>query len=131
MTNNNDTLIRMIEGKRAGIWCPACGEAHVFDLSCWAISGTEDKPKIRPSMLTVIENQGKRPIPPKDSPDGTPSMMSKMGIEISILAGGKLHAEIAKDKNARCQYFITDGMIQYCGDCGHVYAGKTIQMIAF
>lgn len=29
----------------------------------------------------------------------------------------------------RCHYIITNGMIAYCGDCTHEYAGKTVPMI--
>lgn len=29
----------------------------------------------------------------------------------------------------RCHLFVTNGMICYCGDCGHSVAGKTIPMV--
>lgn len=29
----------------------------------------------------------------------------------------------------RCHLFITDGKIQYLGDCGHELAGKTVDMV--
>jgi hypothetical protein len=31
--------------------------------------------------------------------------------------------------NSCCHMFVTDGMIQYCGDCKHELAGKTVPMV--
>ena len=32
------------------------------------------------------------------------------------------------DKAIRCHLFLTDGKIQYCGDCGHDFRGQTVDM---
>lgn len=31
--------------------------------------------------------------------------------------------------NKPCHLFVTDGVIRYCGDCGHEYAGKNVKLI--
>ncbi len=33
-----------------------------------------------------------------------------------------------KCKEEACHLFVTDGQIQYCGDCTHEMAGKTVPM---
>jgi len=43
-------------GKRYHFWCPACEQAHAFNSS-WQLSGTADKPTVRPSILTTGFNQ--------------------------------------------------------------------------
>lgn len=32
------------------------------------------------------------------------------------------------DKTPRCHLFLRDGRVEYCGDCGHEYAGKTVNL---
>ena len=34
-------------------------------------------------------------------------------------------------KTPLCHLFVTNGKIDYCGDCGHALAGKTIDMVDF
>lgn len=36
--------------------------------------------------------------------------------------------EGVRDKVPRCHSFVTDGHIEYLGDCTHVLAGKTVDM---
>lgn len=35
------------------------------------------------------------------------------------------------DPKRRCHSFVTDGVIHYCHDCGHVLAGKQVPMEDF
>jgi len=32
------------------------------------------------------------------------------------------------ERKTGCHLFVRDGMIEYCGDCPHEFAGKTIPM---
>lgn len=47
-----------------------------------------------------------------DSPTFTPSM---------LVTGGK-------DDNIRCHSFVTDGQIQFLGDCAHAMRGQTVPL---
>lgn len=33
-----------------------------------------------------------------------------------------------RDKSYRCHLFVRDGRIEFCGDCSHSLAGKTVEM---
>lgn len=44
-------------GFRRTFWCPACEQAHAFNAS-WQLTGTEDKPTVRPSILVTGGDKG-------------------------------------------------------------------------
>jgi hypothetical protein len=68
--------------------CPGCGSIHFcpIDNDGWKLTGTDEKPTLRPSVRTMMGN------------------------------------------DHRCHLYITDGEIQYLGDCDHDMAGKTVPM---
>lgn len=88
-------------------WCPACKEVHKFPLNGpasagpkWAWNGSVDKPSFTPSMM--IRTGPPRPMVPEGRPD----------------AG---HIDV-------CHYFLTDGIIHFCGDCTHGMAGQSVPL---
>ncbi|WP_416729209.1 DUF6527 family protein [Fictibacillus sp. JL2B1089] len=85
-----------------GIWyfyCPGCGRGHGFDQR-WSFNGDVDRPTFRPSLLV-------------SSPYN--EVMSKGG-------------ELVKVEPYVCHSFVTDGKIEFLGDCSHFLAGQTVEM---
>lgn len=92
------------DGKKVGYCfkCPACGHAHKFCTAdahtegwpVWELTGTEERPTVRASLL-YSWNEGPQRIP------------------------------------MACHSFITDGKIEYCGDCTHELSGKTVDLPEF
>lgn len=87
-------------------WCPACAEVHVFTIegknssgAAWTWNGNIDKPTFTPSMLI---RTGPRPTVPVGRPDA-----------------GRVDV---------CHYILTDGVINYCGDCTHGLAGQSVPL---
>lgn len=110
-------------GGRAGLhyWCQGCDDLHsvVTERSeragpgpCWEYNGNPDAPTFTPSVLVrsghyAPGQEGKRcwcdynREHPEDA-DGFQCMV--------------------------CHTFITDGMVQFLGDCTHALAGQTLPL---
>ena len=89
-------------------FCPGCGHAHKFTTDdamtdgwpVWIMTGTEDKPTVRASIL----NRWGKYVPGHEQHEGP---------------------------SGQCHLFITDGRIEYCGDCTHSLNGQTIELPEF
>lgn len=100
-------------GKGAlGFYCPGCGHQHVYYVNSeywtqttgkqgWTFNNDFDKPSFTPSLL----NRWGKYVDPDFVED--PDFPNSSGI---------------------CHLFVTNGMIEYCGDCTHELAGKTIEL---
>ena len=110
-------LIRKLQQKTPdcleyAFWCPACKCSHGFKTTGgeprWTFNSDFDKPTIRASILVkhsrAITNE-----------------------EHKRLMGGE-ELDIPR---ITCHLFITDGKIEYCTDCTHDLAGKTVDMVPF
>lgn len=86
------------------IECPACGHGHMFD-SRWTFNGDFDKPTFRASMLSKFRH-------PKGYSNDNPAPKGWVGEYVYEV----------------CHSFVTDGMIQFLGDCTHAMAGKTVEL---
>ena len=56
-----------------------------------------------------------------ESPTFTPSLLNRQQIM-------NKETETLEDKT-RCHLFITNGKLEYCGDCTHELAGKTVDLL--
>lgn len=95
---------RFLRSTKVGFihYCPACDEAHhyVTDGSRgWAFNGNVECPTFTPSMLI---RTGPRPTVPAGRPDA-----------------GQVDV---------CHYVLTDGQINFCGDCTHGMVGQTVPL---
>jgi hypothetical protein len=94
---------------RAGIEfrCPGCKSTHAIptDAKGWKFNGNLDSPTITPSILV----RRKRSITDAEAE--------------RILNGEKL--EIPTEI---CHSYITDGLIQFCGDSTHSLASNTVAL---
>lgn len=95
------------EGNHLVFWCPGCDHPHAITYDVpngWTWNGDTDRPTINPSVL----------VHPHDTlidPD---------------LEGDALTAPENRTTSPRCHSFVTDGTIQFLGDCTHTLAGRTV-----
>jgi len=86
------------------IFCPGCGYEHGLPISgsshpVWAWNGSLDKPTFTPSLLNLT---GSFANPKFKDPEGI--------------------------QPTRCHVYITDGKIQFLGDCTHKMRGRTMEL---
>jgi len=113
--------LRTLEGGGVMFRCPGCGEPHMVTVGDgtgprWGWNGSGDAPTFTPSILVrgVRINGGDAEIE-------------------RILDSYKLPEEreaMLADKRIStvCHSFVTDGRIQYLGDCTHALAGQTVDL---
>lgn len=84
-------------------WCQGCGHAHSYPVE-----------GARPNVNWTFNNK-------PESPSFTPSML------IFIPQRTRENGEVVPQKTT-CHYYVTDGQIQYQGDCPHQYSGQTLPL---
>jgi len=107
-------------GKNAvAFWCPGCKGSHVLSVSgAGAIWGW---------------NQN------VDRPTFTPSVLFRTGHHIPSQAGKRCWCDANRERVAQgkepygftcdvCHSFVTDGQIQFLGDCTHALAGQSVDL---
>lgn len=99
-------VLRTIEGGRVGFRCPGCKETHHVIIEhgkspCWGFNHDYDKPTFTPSILV----RWSEPSDVEGEFDDT-----------------------SKDRQMVCHSFVTDGRIQFLGDCTHELAGRTVDL---
>lgn len=112
-------VLRIVEGGSVLFRCPGCGHAHAVRVEpdgnkpCWGFNGDYDRPTFTPSVLVQsghhVPGYGRGPGP---------------------------HCQFGCDDPAdphpgcctQCHSFVTDGRIQFLGDCTHALAGQTVQL---
>jgi hypothetical protein len=81
-------------------WCQGCDDLHRVVTEgggAWGFNGNVEQPTFTPSVVVNY------PANPKADLERFPEWL----------------------KERRCHTFITDGMVQFLGDCTHALAGKT------
>lgn len=110
-------ILRYGEDGALMFWCPGCDGAHVVHVGVgsgprWGYNGNPDKPTFTPSILVRGETW---------SPPVTSENMDEFK-----------RAPWPQDKIASiCHSFVTDGRIQFLGDCTHALAGQTVDIPPF
>ena len=96
-------------------FCPGCKDWHGFFTNqvngvgpIWEFNGNMEKPTFKPSLLI----RGTVPVTDAEAEQ--------------IMRGVKF-----EPVPFVCHTFITDGQIQFLGDCTHEFAGKTVAMEKF
>lgn len=87
-------------------WCPGCDGAHAIQHGAgsgprWGWNGDVDAPTFTPSVLVTWSE-------PSDNP-------------------GEFD-DTSKDVKKACHSFVTDGRIQFLGDCTHALSGQTVDL---
>lgn len=98
----NDKLRRTDRGYSH--WCPACEEMHVI-FDNWKFDGNLDRPTFTPSVKIT----GKQTI--KKNGEWT---------------GEWVRGPDGKALDECCHYFLTAGVLHFCGDCTHHLNGQQI-----
>lgn len=103
--------LRRAEGGIVLFWCPGCKSAHQVGVEpparvVWTFNGNGDAPTFSPSVLVRTGHYVQ--------PDGK-------------------HCDKSGDPEwpcdcECCHSFVTDGRIQFLGDCTHSLAGQTVDL---
>ena len=107
------TILRPMAGGGFRFWCPGCKESHHVPVGegsgpRWGFNGDTDSPTFTPSILVrsghyVPGHQGE-----------------------TCWCNWEDKAEHPDLQCRVCHSFVTDGMIQFLGDCTHELAGQTV-----
>ncbi|MEK9209699.1 DUF6527 family protein [Sphingomonas sp. 2378] len=90
---------------RVAFWCPGCGYEHLVVVEStasepvWGFNGNHEKPTFTPSVLV------------RTGRAVNPAFIPEPG-----------------DPPEVCHSFVTDGRIQFLGDCTHHLAGQTVDL---
>lgn len=96
-------LAQQGEGRLA-FWCKGCGVPHIINVGGnsgpqWGFNGNYERPTFTPS------------------------------VKVSWPANQDASEEFKEWRTERiCHSFVTDGRIQYLGDCTHMLAGQTVDL---
>ena len=111
-------FLRGLEGGRIAFWCPGCKEAHQIAIGDgpgprWGYNGNPDKPTFTPSVLVTGVNFTEK---------------GEADYEAWCAAGYPKRTEPFENAPMVCHSFVTDGRIQYLGDCTHELANQTVDL---
>lgn len=95
------------DGQRVLFRCPGCDDNHQIYVGTWTFNGNLERPTFTPSVL-IRGNQW-----PKDEYP-----------EYHKAA----HSRVSPGGVTVCHSFVTDGRIQFLGDCTHALAGQTVDL---
>lgn len=101
-------------GENFAFHCPGCKQIHTVGRS-WAFNGDHEKPTFTPSVLVRSGCH---------APHHNPGDNCWCTYNAS-----RPPEERSSFSCMTCHSFITDGKIQFLGDCTHELAGKTVDML--
>lgn len=110
------TKLRLLEGDLAAFWCPGCDEAHQLRIpphpQAWGFNENGDAPTFTPSVL-VRQTTAVPPVTHENLNEWMRQPWQQT------------------DQVRVCHSFVTDGRIQFLGDCTHDLAGQTVDLPDF
>jgi hypothetical protein len=103
----------LLEAGQAAFYCNGCKRVHSINVKYegmpkWGFNGNVESPTFTPSILAKYTH-------PKGYTNDNPAPADFSGDYVTDV----------------CHTFITDGKIQYLGDCTHELAGQTIELPEF
>lgn len=109
-------ILRLTVGNRLHFWCPGCDQVHGIQFGegegpRWGWNGNTEKPTFTPSILV----RGR---------DLTPT--GQAAYDAWYEAGCSRPAPEFESADTICHSFVTDGQIQFLGDCTHAMTGQTV-----
>jgi hypothetical protein len=110
------TRVANADGEHLGwmIQCPACQCGHLFGPG-WTFNGDQERPTFTPSMLVR---------------SGHYAPGHKDGAGCWCTYNAEHPDQPAPFVCSVCHSFVTDGRIQFLGDCTHAMAGQTVDLEA-
>lgn len=110
--------LRSLQGDQLQFWCPGCNTTHVVSVGggeSWQWNGDAERPTFTPSVLVRSGHHSGR--------------YNGQGCWCSYNADKIARGEEPSGfKCEVCHSFITDGRIQFLGDCTHALAGQTVEL---
>lgn len=108
MSNHRADLLERLPDGRLSFDCPGCGFMHAVSVGegpgqRWGWNGSMGRPTFTPSILVTGVEQ-----------------LTDDEVRM-VLAGQKI-----EPRPMACHSFVTDGQIQFLGDCTHQLAGQTV-----
>ena len=97
------------ESKVVIFHCPGCKDNHQATVGTWTFNGDLDQPTLSPSLLVRGVQW---------DPVAYPYFAKRAERHPDVEVGGRIV----------CHSFVTDGRIQFLGDCTHVLAGQTVDL---
>lgn len=102
-------------------YCPGCKSVHAVrtniagthEGNCWSFNYNGDAPTFAPSILVKSGHYGT-----SDNPNCWCTYEARTGNKSPF-------------KCEQCHSYITDGKIQFLGDCSHALAGQTVDLPDF
>lgn len=109
--------IKKLSDGKVRFMCPGCGENHVIGITTpngpnWTWNGSEDAPTFKPSVLVTSGHYSNR---------------HHAGDECWC-DYNRDHPDDVSFKCVICHSFVTDGKIQFLGDCSHELANQTVEL---
>lgn len=103
-------VLRDAVDDRLAFWCPGCDEAHTIRHGTgppprWTWNGNAEHPTFKPSIKVT----------------GTQRLTDDEYARV-------MRGEKIEPRPMCCHSFITDGRIQFLGDCTHALAGQTVEL---
>lgn len=111
--------LRSLQGGGIAYWCQGCNQHHHIQVGQgpgprWGWNGDVDLPTFTPSVLV----RGIR----EDMDEATQAAYDAIG-------PGQLRQALDDPRfRTICHTFITDGRVQFLGDCTHQLAGQTLAL---
>lgn len=109
--------LRRAEGDLLIFWCPGCQSTHQVHVGPggWGFNGDLSKPTFTPSVLVRSGHY----------------MPERKSDRCWCTFNAEREAKGEKPAPFRCTHchsFVTDGQIQFLGDCSHALAGQTVPL---
>jgi hypothetical protein len=106
--------LRSVEGDRLAYWCQGCEQVHHVRIGegagpRWGYNGNPDAPTFTPSVL-YEQDLWTPPVTPENIEQWRANPWPQV------------------QKRHVCHTFITDGRVQFLGDCTHALAGQTVDL---
>jgi len=102
--------------------CPGCGCAHGFQTEplgppTWSFNGDVERPTVSPSILVQSVEMTEK---------------GRADLDAWLAAGKPIRAKPGfESRPTVCHSFVTNGQIQFLGDCTHALAGQTVPLEPF
>jgi hypothetical protein len=111
-------ILRSVEGGRVSFWCPGCDEPHAIAVhpapsAVWRYNEDPNKPTFSPSILMRSGHF----VPGQEGRNCWCTYEERTGNTLPKGVGCSV-----------CHSFVTDGRIQFLGDCTHALAGQTVDI---